>query len=133
MKRVSDRQGRVFVPPEVLSDGASPNTTQASARASVLGDAHVLTITTTSAARNARPGTNLARYQAFSFPMGMDQSMTVTHRFPLDELIPRSSEILRSGLWFEVLAQPLPGKARGPAFEPKLISFEVDIRSSRSG
>jgi len=129
MKRVSDRQGRVFVPPEVLS--TSPNKTQATARASVLGDAHVLTITTV--ARDARPGSSLARYQAFSFPMGMDQSMAVSHRVPLEDLIPRSPEILRSGFWFEVLAEPLPGKMRGPAFEPKLISFEVDIRSSRSG
>jgi hypothetical protein len=133
MKRVSDQKGRVFVPPEVLSNltGALPNGIQATARASVLGDAHVLTITTV--ARNARPGSNLARYQAFSFPMGMDQSMTVTHRLPLEDLIPRSGENLRSGFWFDVLAEPLPGKMHGPAFEPKLISFDVDFRSARSG
>lgn len=127
MQRQSATLGRVFMPPQLLSNlkGANGPDIDATAYLQILGgDGFVVRLTS----RSVDGSFTFGQDAIFSVPMGGMMAMHPTgHRAQLNRLIPRDLRVLNEGLWIEADARPLRGESGRS--HPELTSFVLNYRS----
>jgi hypothetical protein len=127
MQRQSPSLGRIFVPPQLLSNlkGAYGPEIDATGLLQVLGgDGFVVRLTS----RSLDGGYVFGQDAIFSVPMGGMMGMhPVGHRAQLKRLIPRDPRALAEGFWIEAQASHLRGEQAGMG--PELTSFVVNYRA----
>ncbi len=126
MQPQSAALGRIFVPPELLSNlkGAYGAFIDAAGFIQVRGgDGYVVKMTS----RSADGAQAYAQDALFAVPMGGMQMNAMGHRVQLKALIPHDLRALDEGVWIEVEARNLRGERSGS--RPEIASFVLNYRA----
>lgn len=127
MQRQSPSLGRIFMPPQLLSNlkGAFGPEIDAAGLLQVLGmGGYTVRITS----RSLDGSTVFGQDAIFTVPMGGGMALhPMGHRVQLKRLIPLDSRVLNEGFWIEADARPLRGERGGPP--PELASFVITYRA----
>jgi hypothetical protein len=129
MQRQSASLGRIFVPPQLLSNlkGAVGPTIDAAGFLQVVGmDGYVVRMLS----RSVDGSVVFGRDAIFAVPMGGGGMMgqhPVGHRVQLSGLVPRDPRALAEGFWIEAEADHLRGEQSH--MQPELASFVLTYRA----